>query len=91
MDNEPLSAMALGAHTALTADEARRVINAMLAIIDKPNAPYRAKTAAARVLAQYQRAGLDAIRTATACDMADIEEQLEQLEARASAVAEGDR
>jgi hypothetical protein len=89
-DNETLSAKALGAHVALTAEEARRVINAMLAIIDKPGRD-RAKVAAAKVLATYARLGLTAITTAAACEMSDIEEQLEQLEANARAVAEGDR
>ena len=85
-DESTLSSMAMEARTALTADEARRVINAMLAIIDNPKATYRSKTAAARVLAQYQRAGLEAIRVASSVEMADIEERLEAMEEGARAV-----
>jgi hypothetical protein len=79
-DTEPLSALALGAHTVISDDDRRKVIERLMSIIRHPKARFRSITAAARALALYQKVNLDAIRVASSCEMADVEERLEEVE-----------
>ena len=69
-------------------EDVRAVIEMLMGIVKNPKANYRSKTSAARVLVQYKRLNLDSIRTAFGCEKGDIEERLEELEAREMAASD---
>jgi hypothetical protein len=64
------------------------VIEMLMAIVKNAKSTDRAKTAAARVLGQYKRLNLDAIRTSASVQMGDVMERLEELEERHHAAME---
>jgi len=84
---EQLAAAAAAERSPISATAMRRVVKAMMAIVDNEKASYRCKTAAARALAGIRKNNLNAIATAIAAKrFEDLEQRLtaklEDLETR---------
>jgi hypothetical protein len=81
-DDETLATKALSERATVSDGDVRTVIDMLMSIVRHPKAAFRAKTSAARVLLQYRKVNLEAIKTANACIADLVAEKIDLLEER---------